>query len=76
MVQQIQKDDQVKEDVLNENKANSAAMEEMTSQRAQMQWRMAELESQLQSTTEQRDDATGRLGTFDQRRGRTFHEAS
>jgi chromosome segregation ATPase len=47
-------------------------MEEMTSQCAQMQRRMAELESQLQSTTEQRDDATGRLGTFDQREEELF----
>jgi kinesin family protein C1 len=71
-LQQIQKDDQVKEDALNENKANSAELEEMASQRAQMQRRMAELESQLQSTTEQRDDATGRLGTFDQREEELF----
>ena len=71
-LQQIRKDAVFKEDVLNENKLNTAAMKEKESQRAQMQLRITELENRLQSTTEQRDDAIGRVSTFDQREDELF----
>jgi kinesin family protein C1 len=71
-LQQTKKDAEFKDQVLNDNKSNTAAMEEMSSQRTQMQRRIAELEKDLQSTTEQRDDAKGRLSTSDQREEELF----
>jgi kinesin family protein C1 len=71
-LERIKEDAVFKEDVLNENKSNAAAMKETESQRAKMQRRIAELENNLQSTTEQRDDAMGRLSTYDQREDDLF----